>query len=359
MLPREIAKTAPDAPGVYFFKNSRGALLYIGKAKSLRRRMSQYAAPASDKRRKTPRMTRMTKSVEFMPLGSELEALIAESRLIKELQPRFNSAQKRIRYQPYLKIFQQENYPRIEMVWRIDMDGAEYFGPFPSAEAARATLDLVRLLFPARTCDMKIRPNPNYRPCFQYHIGRCLAPCADKTTDRAYGAVIGEARAFLLGDHESIYEKMRHERADACASLQFERARLIQNRLDALEAYASRCRFQVNAVNHNDVAVVCSSRADECAELFFLREGRLKRQATVSRRADRGELGLLFEEVYLDGTAAKPTPWDADMANVVSQWLYKNRARQELIRLPDRSPDALSKAAQEAARLIRDEAYAV
>ena len=364
MLAKEMAAQAPDSPGVYFFRNSKGALLYIGKAKSLQRRVRQYTVPSGLTRRKTRRMTQQTRSVEYMPLGSELEALVAESRLIMQMQPRFNVAQKRARYRPYLKIGGDGAYPRIEMVWRIEMDGAEYFGPFPSAEAARGSLNLAQLLFPVRSCDMQIRPNPNYRPCFQYHLGRCLAPCAAKTAETEYASMLAEAREFLLGNCEPIAEKMRRERAEASAALQFERARLIQNRLDALQSFASRCRFQVNAVNHNDVAVVCPSRSEERAEIFFLRGGRLKRQETVPRETPGEQLEALYEEVYRmsseEPTMLKPeTPWEADTANVVSQWLYANRERQELIRLPDRSPESLREASRKTARLMRTAAHAV
>ncbi|MDA1190510.1 MAG: GIY-YIG nuclease family protein [Candidatus Poribacteria bacterium] len=349
MLTKEMVSSVPDAPGVYFFKSRKDELLYIGKAKSLRKRVRQYTAAPEKLTKKVRQMVRRTNRLEFEVLGSELEALIVESRLIKERQPRFNVMLKKLRRYPFVKIQRNERFPRVVVCWEIVLDGSEYYGPFPSHNAATDTRDLIHKLFSLRTCEMAIHPKPDYRPCFNYHIGRCDAPCAAKTTDGAYESILSRVSAFLMGDHLFRLNELVADREAACGRLEFEHARLIQTRIESLEEYSRWNRYRVQAVHHNHLAVVCPAKDPSSVELFFVRAGRLKDQRCVPRAVANDTLSALMEDAFLTeefGADAEVTPYELDAMNILSQWLYANRDRQEIVRVEELTPQGCSDAIQ-------------
>lgn len=346
MLTRDMVSSAPDAPGVYFFRDKSGRLLYIGKAKSLRKRVRQYAAPNASLTPKVRRMVRRVTDVEVRVLGSELEALITESRLIKERQPHYNVALKRARKYPFLKIQRAERFPRVLLSPDIELDGSDYFGPFPGWGVAQETRELVHQLFPIRTCEMDIKPRDSYRPCFKYHVERCGAPCAALVADVEYDIMLDRLREFLLGAHRPVEQDLMELREDACAKLEFERARLIQNRLEALQRYSARNKYQVNAVSNSNLVVVCPSAEPGRAELFFVRSGEFRDQVSVSTARAAATLTATIREVFLSEEARGDlTPQNVDAMNVMSQWLFANRARQEIVRLDALSANACADAA--------------
>ncbi len=353
MLTRDMVSSAPDAPGVYFFRDKSGRLLYIGKAKSLRKRVRQYAGSQSTLTAKVRRMVRRVADVEMQVLGSELEALITESRLIKERQPHYNVALKRLRKYPFLKIQRGERFPRVTLSADIEHDGSDYFGPFPGWGAAQETRELVHQLFPVRTCEMTIRPREDYRPCFKYHVERCGAPCAAMIADVEYDIMLERLCEFLLGDHRPAERDLMDMREDACAKLEFERARLVQNRLESLQRYTARKKYQVNSVRNNHLAIVCPSAQAGRAEMFFVRSGEFRGQVTVSIGKSTGALEATVRQVFLSEEApSEPTPQDIDAMNVMSQWLYANRARQEIVRLDALTDAACAEAATRARHVL-------
>lgn len=345
MITKEAVSGAPDAPGVYFFKNKADELLYVGKSKSLRSRLRSYTAPPERLSGKVRRMVRNAVRVEFRVLGSELEALLVESRLIKELQPPYNVMQKRIHGYPFLKIRRTERFPRLVLAWTIEQDGSDYFGPFPSRESAEEAMSLVQQIFPLRTCMGEIIPKPTFRPCLDHYIGRCEAPCAAKIDDSGYDRLLWRVGEFFKGNHASLHTELLRERQEACDWLQFEKARQVQNRMDALTRFGERCRFQVNAVRNSHLVVVCPSQQDECVELFFVRSGALRRQTRLPWTTSLSALERHFHEVFLTPDENAPlTLIDVDAMNILSQWLYAHRSRQEIVPLDGLSPSAWSDA---------------
>ncbi|MBT3269454.1 GIY-YIG nuclease family protein [Candidatus Poribacteria bacterium] len=346
MLTRDMVSSAPDAPGVYFFRDKSGRLLYIGKAKSLRKRVRQYTAAQTSLTPKVRRMVRRVERVEMRVLGSELEALITECRLIKEQQPHYNVALKRARKYPFLKIQRAERFPRVLLSSDIELDGSDYFGPFPGWGAAQETRELVHQLFPVRTCEMDIRPRDTYRPCFKYHVERCGAPCAALVADVEYDIMLERLCDFLLGEHKPIERELMDSRQDACGRLEFERARLIQNRLEALQRYSARNRYQVNAVRNNHLVVVCPSAQVGSAELFLVKGGAFRGQVTMSTEQAARTLTATLSDLFMsEDVAADLTAADVDAMNVMSQWLYANRDRQEVVRVDGLSERACADAA--------------
>lgn len=339
MLTLNQVLSLPDLPGVYFFKSQKGELLYVGKAKRLRRRVRRYMATHRLPRR-IRELVRRTHTVEVRVLGSELEALVVESRLIKEFQPPYNVAQKRFCSGPFLKVVRTERFPRLLVTWRIEEDGCDYFGPFPSRRAAEETLQLVHQLFPLRRCLLEIHPDPRSRPCLDWYIGRCGAPCAAKMDETQYHHLVERVCAFLGGEQETTYQTLLAERQNACERLEFERARKIQNRIEALERYRARNRYQVNAVRNSHLVVVCPSSEEGFSEVFFVRGGVLRRQARFSAETPEDELRRLFAEVFLAPEVKSPlSPYDVDCMNILSQWLYSHRHRNEILALDELTPE--------------------
>jgi len=352
MLTSEAIRFLPDLPGVYFFKSAKDELLYIGKAKRLRRRVRQYTVLKGHSRRIRELIAR-TVRVEWWVLGSELEALLTESRLIKEYQPPYNVTQKRLHSKPFLKIVRTERFPRLVVTWRIEQDGSEYFGPFPSRRAAEETVRLVHQLYPLRTCLLDLVPNRRFRPCLDGYIGRCLAPCAGRVDEKSYAELLRGVCDFLSGQDGPLYDALIAERQRACDRLEFERARMIQNRLDALERYRARHRYQVNAVHNSHLVVVCPSLEGGSAEVFFIRSGALRRQVRLSSRTREGELIRLFGEVFLTPEEARPlTLYDVDGMNILSQWLFHHREENEIIALDALTPEGCAEALGRLKRLL-------
>ncbi|MBM3215426.1 hypothetical protein FJZ36_10980 [Candidatus Poribacteria bacterium] len=353
MLTKDMAARLPDSPGVYFF-HDRTELLYIGKAKRLRRRVLQYTS-SSRKPRRIHELVRRTNRVEVERLGSELEALLLESRLIKELQPPYNVKQKQLRGHPFIRVMREERFPRLTVTSKIENDGCEYFGPFPSFVAAEEALALVHQVFPLRSCLLQITPSPTMRPCLDWHIGRCDAPCAGHISDEAYGEIVERACAFLGGGHEALARELLADRDEACFRLEFERARKVQNRLDALVRYASRKRYQVNAVRNSHLVVVCPALRDDEAELFFVRSGELDRQVRVERRIGDAALVDLFGEAFLTPRKRREyTLYDVDAMNVTSQWLFANRNRQDIVAIERLDPECCTDALSRVRSLLRE-----
>lgn len=339
MLTLEQVFSLPEEPGVYFFRSQEGELLYIGKAKRLRRRVRQYMRTHRLPRR-IRELIHRTHKVEVQVLGSELEALVVESRLIKEFQPPYNVAQKRFSSKPFLKVVRTERFPRLLVTWRIEQDGCDYFGPFPSRRAVEETLQLVHQLFPLRRCLLEIQPNPRFRPCLDWYIGRCGAPCAAKMDDTQYSRLVERVCAFLSGEQETIYQTLLAERQNACERLEFERARKIQDRIEALERYRARNRYQVNAVRNSHLVVVCPSSEEGFSEVFFVRGGVLRRQVRLSAETPEDELRRIFAEVFLMPEAKSSLSlYDVDCMNILSQWLYQHRHRSEILVLDELKPE--------------------
>jgi excinuclease UvrABC nuclease subunit len=352
MLTQEMVQSLPELPGVYFFKSEDDELLYIGKAKRLRRRVRQYTTSRGHSRR-IRELVQRTHRVESRVLGSELEALVTESRLIKEHQPPYNIAQKRLHGRPFLKMMRTERFPRLLVTWRIEHDGCDYFGPFPTRRIAEETVQLVHQIYPLRTCLLDIVPNPRYRPCLDWYIGRCEAPCAAKIDDAEYDALANRVCDFLGGDHETIYNALVAERGNACERLEFERARKVQNRIEALERYRARNRYQVNAVRNSHLVVVCPSSEEDHTEVFFIRSGALRRQVRLSARTRESDLIPLFGEVFMTPETSHPlTLYDVDGMNVLSQWLFHHRDENEIIALDQLTPERCAGALGRLKRLL-------
>jgi excinuclease ABC subunit C len=231
LSPRESAKKAPQSPGVYLWRSADGVPLYIGKAKSLKDRLSSYFTGKRDA--KTRLLVTKAASLEWILTGSEYEALLLENNLIKRHEPRYNVNLKDGKTYPSIRITNEE-FPRVFRTRRIIDDGSRYFGPYPSADIIDRYLDLIRRLFPLRRCRIMRKRET---PCMYYHIGRCSAPCAGKTGREEYMEQVERVAALLAGESDALLGKLRGDMASASEAMEFEKAAALRDTIAAIEAF--------------------------------------------------------------------------------------------------------------------------
>ncbi len=244
-LPANSESTAalPHAPGVYRFMDRSGAVIYVGKAKDLRRRVASYFLAHKDHAPKVTIMLRHAAAIEYTVVKNETDALLLENSLIKELQPRYNILLKDDKSYPWI-VVRNEPFPRVQSTRTLIRDGSQYFGPYGSGVMQHAILEFLRNVVPLRTCKLNLAPeriaSGKYSVCLQYHIGNCKGPCVGRQSEEEYNAVIDMVRAILRGDLRPVRTYLVHEMEAAAERLQFELAAHFKGRLDALDNYTSK-----------------------------------------------------------------------------------------------------------------------
>ncbi len=269
-LPASKVKSLPAKPGVYIFKNKDSKIIYIGKAKSLRNRVSSYFHSSHPDSEKTRRLVAAVRDIDFIITSSELDALLLESTLIKKHRPRYNILLKDDKGYPFLKITKEE-FPRLEFTRRVEDDGARYFGPYSSVTAVRGTLRFLKRVFPLRFCDkMKAAP------CMYYHIEKCPGPCTGNVSDEDYRKNVRAITMFLEGRAGDAVRALENEMKAAAGSQQFERAAVLRDRLQALRSVAKQQQTAVFADRRDrDIIGIAVGDRLACAEIMFVRRGLL------------------------------------------------------------------------------------
>ena len=268
--------TTPELPGVYLMKDSRGSVLYVGKAAILRNRLRQYFSSSTNIPNKTRRMLGHLHDFEYIITESASEALILENTLIKRYKPRYNARLKDDKTYPYLKIDTNEDYPRVYITRRVLKDGADYFGPFATSGTVRKTMDLVKRLFPYRSCTKNIT-GTDARPCLEYYINRCIAPCTGQASKEVYSKGINLVLMFMNGDTTAVTDDLKTNMNKASEELEFERAAVLRDRIKAVEKVTEERRMKVeaNPVSDMDVIAMAQGSNESWVEVFFIRKGKL------------------------------------------------------------------------------------
>ncbi len=268
----ERIASLPQSCGVYLFKDEAGNILYVGKATNLAKRVKSYfPAPAA-----TPKLSALTSQIrdlDYKVTDNEVEALLLECNLIKEYHPRYNVSLRDDKRYPYLKMT-REDFPRIFVTRKVKNDGAKYFGPYTNAQAIRQTLKLLRTLFPLRTCQKKIGLKPQ-KPCLNYHIKRCFAPCAGKMGREDYGRIVEEARLFLKGEQDRLIKRLERRMGEAKEALRFEEAIILRNQIQSLEKIRERQKVISTKPLDQDVLAFALGPDSACSQIFFIRRGKL------------------------------------------------------------------------------------
>jgi DNA polymerase III subunit epsilon len=318
----------PARPGVYLMKDAEGEVIYVGKAKVLRERLASYYNQPLGYTRKMDGLLQSVQQIETRVLGSELEALLVESRLIKELQPRYNVQLRNYELYPFIKVDIQHPYPRFYATRDISADGARYFGPFRSARIVNATLELIQKVFPLRTCTRNLPPTAKPSdPCLRYHLKRCAGPCRGELTDEAaagYHAAVAEACAFLGGERADLIDRLKGEMFQAAARQDFERAARLRDALKDADQVLLGQRLVTGAVEANNLLIVYPSAEPEHIEVFLIRHGRLLAQRRVIQEQEVlcGELReLVAEAAALGIPPSRVGRAEVDQINIIARWI--------------------------------------
>jgi excinuclease ABC subunit C len=270
----EKVDQVPDRPGVYLHKDAKGQVIYVGKAASLRSRVRSYFQESRARDPKTDALVGQIRDLDYIVTGNELEALILESTLVKRHRPRYNIILRDDKHYPFLKLTTNEEFPRLVVARRVQKDGAAYFGPFYPATAMRQTLRLVRQLFPLRTCRIKI-DGTLPRPCLQYFIHRCNAPCTGRESLEGYAKTVREVERFLEGRGDDLAMELTREMEAAAVDLKFERAAGLRDQIQALNTVRERQKMISTEEAEQDIVGIVHQGPDACVQLFFVRKGRL------------------------------------------------------------------------------------
>ncbi len=332
----------PQVPGVYLFTGRTGETLYIGKSVNLRERVRSYFRKNGGHSRKTSRLSSEVTGIRIQPTGSELEALLLESRLIKQYQPAYNVRGRRYEHYPFLKIT-HEPYPRVLVTRVLEDDGAQYFGPFHSTSRLTETLDALQPLMAWRRCVQL-----EAAPCLHAQIGRCLAPCSG-LADEAYAAMIAQVGALLRGDPGTVLGDLRGRMRVASEALEFEKAALLRDRLHALAKLVERQERLRGALSELDTLVVLPGYAEENAPpavtflavraarwvgKFTLRADEVARYADRRKSLKRLERFLTERFVVAPPPAATISPIELDEVQIVGSWLFRQRLKPGNFALP-------------------------
>lgn len=330
-----ILATLPAKPGCYIYHNAEGTIIYIGKAISLKNRVRSYFHADSSHDAKTRRLVREVVDIEWIIVGSELEALILEMNLIKKHRPKYNIRLKDDKRYPYLKIHWHEPYPKVTVTRQMVEDGSRYFGPYTSAWAVYQTLEALRKIFPYLTCDREIT-GLDKRACLYLDIKLCNAPCIGATTRAGYRQMISDLMEFLSGHSEEIITRLQHEMEKAAEEMHFEKAAALRDQLKAIQAIIERQKV-VFATDYLDSDVLAMARTDgeACVQIFFIRSGKLigREYFILEGTEDTADTEVMAEFVKQFYTEAAnipeqvmlPQEIELEEARIISQWLRSKR----------------------------------
>jgi excinuclease ABC subunit C len=367
----------PDRPGVYLMKDARGVVLYVGKAQSLRSRVRQYwqqgrgsAAPL----RIESALDRVA-DVEITLTDTVSEALLLEANLVKRYQPRFNVRLKDDKSYPFIKVTLAEEFPRIERTRRLPDDGSRYFGPYASASSVDEAMNLIRRLFPFRTCTIEIREGRRAlaRPCLLYHIKRCQGPCIEAIDRDAYRRDIEQVMLFLEGRQERVRGALVAEMDSASEALEFERAAALRDKVRAIERTMESQKMAGFARRELDVLGFARSGTEAAVQLFAIREGKtVSRDIFLLENAAEGSdddaLAAFLKQYYARAASIPPrslVPWRPAEADDLEAFLASRAGRRVALAVPQRgegrqllelaSRNAAAMLAREQAKRLADE----
>lgn len=356
--------TLPKKPGVYLMHNVKGQVIYVGKGIDLFSRVRSYFHASAQAHPKTRRLVAEIDDIEWIVTESEVEALILEANLIKKHRPRYNVRLKDDKRYPYLKIT-PEDFPKVRLTRRMERDGGRYFGPYTSTCALRETLDLLRRLFPYRTCNRTITGN-DPRACLYHDLELCTAPCIGAVDKDEYNAVLDQLIRFMEGESEAVMEEMHQEIEKAAAALKFERAAQLRDRYEALQQVMKHQRIITTAATNQDVIALARDDGNACVEIFFVRNGKLLgREYFVMENAagaDDEEMMTSFLQQFYTDAAQVPReilmPAQVAEAAVLQRWLRNKRGDVVYLTVPRDEPeqellDLASENATETLRMLK------
>jgi len=347
---RPAPGTIPLEPGVYKFRDERGQVIYVGKAKSLRQRLNSYFADVAGLHQRTRQMVTSAASVEWTVVSTEVEALQLEYTWIKEFDPRFNVRYRDDKSYPYLAVTLYEQFPRLQVMRGAKRKGVRYFGPYSHAWAIRETLDLLLRVFPARTCSAGVfkRAGQIGRPCLLGYIGKCSAPCVGRVDEDAHRLIVDDFCDFMAGKTDQMIKRLERRMAHASGELEFEQAARLRDDIEALRRAMEKQAVVFGDGTDADVVSFAQDELEAAVQVFHVRGGRVRGQrGWVVDRLDEMTTGELVEQFVTQfyGDDAQDTsgiprevlvPALPDDAGALEEWLSERRGSRVRLRVPQR-----------------------
>jgi excinuclease ABC subunit C len=327
-----ILKTLPEKPGVYIMKNATGEIIYVGKAIILKNRVRSYFQERGNQSPKTRKLVSQIADLEWIVVGSELEALILEMNLIKKHRPRFNIRLKDDKRYPYIKVNLAVPFPKVTITRLMQEDGARYFGPYTSVWAVHQTLDVLRHIFPYLTCDREIT-GKDPRPCLYYDIKLCSGPCIGAIDQAGYRQLIADLCDFLDGHTDPIVNRLRTEMETASEGMLFERAAALRDQINAIDRVVEKQKVITSDQRDSDVLAIARADGEACVQIFFIRNGKLLgREYFVLEGTeeipDSEVIGEFMKQFYSEAASIPEQvllPNEIEEANIIKAWMNSKR----------------------------------
>ena len=358
----EELKKLPDQPGVYIMHDSRDAIIYIGKAVSLRKRVHQYFQASHDEGIKKAQMVKQIARFEYIITDSELEALVLECNLIKEHRPKYNTMLRDDKTYPYIRVTVGEDFPRVLFSRQQKKDRSRYFGPYTSAGAVKDTIELINKLYQLRTCNRNLPKDIGKdRPCLNYHIHQCNAPCQGYISKEEYRQRVDAAVEFLNGNYAPILKSLEEKMNEASENLEFEKAIEYRELLGSVRQIAQKQKITHTDGEDKDIIALASDDRDAVVQVFFIRDGKLIGRDHFYLRVAKGDtksqvLSSFLKQFYA-GTPFIPSEImlqsEIEDAEIIEEWLTTRRKQKVHIRVPKKgTKEKLVELALENARMV-------
>lgn len=359
---QEELKKLPGKPGVYLMHDERDAIIYVGKAISLKNRVRQYFQSSRNKGAKIEQMVTHISRFEYIVTDSELEALVLECNLIKEHRPKYNTMLMDDKSYPFIKVTVNEPFPRVMLARQMKKDKAKYFGPYTSAGAVKDTIELIRKLYHIRSCNRSLPKDiGKERPCLNYHIHQCQAPCQGYIYQEEYRKSIDEVVRFLNGHYDLVLKELEEKMMAASDSLEFEKAIEYRELLTSVQKVAQKQKITDTAGDDRDIIAMASEGEDAVVQVFFIRSGRLiGRDHFYLKSAENdteGEILSSFIKQFYAGTPYIPAelmlPEEIEDQDIIEEWLTARRERRVHLRIPKKgTKEKLVELAQKNAQMV-------
>ena len=342
---QEELRKLPDQPGVYIMHDKTDAIIYIGKAVSLRKRVRQYFQPSHDEGIKKKQMVEHIARFEYIITDSELEALVLECNLIKEHTPKYNTMLRDDKTYPYIRVTVQEDFPRVLFSRQVKKDKSRYFGPYTSAGAVKDTIELINKLYKLRTCSRKLPRDIGLdRACLNYHIHQCGAPCQGYVDKETYGKQVSKALEFLNGNYAPVLCELKEKMQEASEEMEFERAIEYRELLNSVSQIAQKQKITNTDGEDKDIIALASDDRDAVVQVFFIRSGKIIGRdhfhVRVGSEESTGDILVNFVKQYYSGTPFIPREIMLQEAiediPVLEEWLTAKRGRKVTIRIPQK-----------------------
>lgn len=358
----EELKKLPDQPGVYIMHDSRDAIIYIGKAVSLRKRVHQYFQPSHDEGIKKAQMVKQIVRFEYIITDSELEALVLECNLIKEHRPKYNTMLRDDKTYPYIRVTLGEDFPRVLFSRQQKKDKSRYFGPYTSAGAVKDTIELINKIYQLRTCSRNLpRDIGKERPCLNYHIHQCMGPCQSYISREGYRERVDAALEFLNGNYGPVVKSLETKMNEASEKLEFEKAIEYRELLNSVKQIAQKQKITHTDGEDKDIIALAADERDAVVQVFFIRDGKLIGRdhfyVKIGNEGTKSQILTTFIKQFYSGTPFIPKkimlPEDVEEHEVLAEWLAEKRGSKVYIQVPQKGmKEKLVELAQKNAELV-------